>query len=107
MVLARTLSSSVFTAAVGLCIRQQDQRAKKVLSDSPGLADFAIWLVNSVINLPNGQVNFFEEFKLQKNCEISLLIKTFFGLVEMIFGLVNVGFSLPEWQAVKMTFLAP
>ena len=83
------------------------QRAKKVLSDSPGLADFATGLVNSVINLPDGQVNFFEEFKLQKNCEISLLIKTFFGLVEMIFGLVNVSFSLPEWQAVKMTFLAP
>ena len=60
------------------------QRAKKVLSDSPGLADFAIGLVNSVINLPDGQVTFFEEFKLQKNCEISLLIKTFFGLVEMI-----------------------
>ena len=83
------------------------QRAKKVLSDSPGLADFAIGLVNSVINLPDGQVNFFEEFNLQKNFEISQLIKTFFGLVEMIFGLVNVSFSLPEWQAVKMTFLAP
>ena len=63
--------------------------------------------MNSVINLPEGQVNFFEEFKLQKNFEISLLIKTFFGLVEMIFGLANVSFSLPEWQAVKMTFLAP
>ena len=47
-------------------------------------------LVNSVFNLPDGQVNFFEEFKLQKNCEINLLIKTFWGLVEMIFGLVNV-----------------
>ena len=83
------------------------QRAKKVVSDSPGLVDFAIGLVNSVINLPDGQVNFFEEFKLQKNCEINLLIKTFFGLVEMIFGLVNVSFSLPEWQAVKMNFFAP
>ena len=51
--------------------------------------DFAIGLVNSVINLPDGQVNFFEEFKLQKNCEINLLIKTFWGL------------------AVKMTFFAP
>ena len=77
------------------------------MSDSPGLVDFAIKLVNSVINLPNGQVNFFEEFKLQKNCEINLLIKTFLGLVEMMFGLVNVSFSLPEWQAVKMTFFAP
>ena len=31
------------------------QRAKKVLSDSPGLVDFAIGLVNSVFNLPDGQ----------------------------------------------------
>ena len=71
------------------------------MSDSPGLVDFAIGLVNSVIN-----VKFFEEFKLQ-NCEINLLIKTFLGLVEMMFGPVNVSFSLPEWQAVKMTFFAP
>ena len=77
------------------------------MSNSPRLVDFAIGLVNSVINLPNGQVNFFEEFKLQKNCEINLPIKMFLGLVEMIFGLVNVSFSLPEWQAVKMTFLVP
>ena len=44
---------------------QFTQLAKKV-SDSPGLVDFAIGLVNSVLNLPNGQVKFFEEFKLQK-----------------------------------------
>ena len=80
------------------------QCAKKVVSDSPGLVDFAIGLVNSFINLPDGQMKFFEEFKLQKNCEINLLIKTFLGLVEMMFGLVNVSFSLPEWQAVKMIF---
>ena len=59
------------------------------MSESPGLVDFAIGLVNSVINLPDGQVNVFEEFKLQKNWEINLLIKTFCGLV------------------VKMTFFAP
>ena len=53
------------------------QRAKKAVSDSPGLVDFAIGLVNSVINLSIGQVKFFEEFKLQKNCEINLLVKTF------------------------------
>ena len=70
------------------------------MSDSPGLVDFAIRLVNSVINLPDGQVNFFEEFTLQKNCEINLLIKTFLGLVEMIFGLVIVSFSLPKRQVV-------
>ena len=77
------------------------------MSDYSGLVDFAIGLVNSVINLPDRQVTFFEEFKLQKNCEISLLIKTFLRLVEMMFGLVNVSFSLPEWQAVKLTLLAP
>ena len=39
------------------------QRAKKVVSDSPGLVDFAIRLVNSVFNLPDGQVMFYEEFE--------------------------------------------
>ena len=39
------------------------QCAKKVVSDSPGLVDFAIGLVNSVFNLPDGQVMFFEEFE--------------------------------------------
>ena len=39
------------------------QRAKKVMSDSPGLVDFAIGLVNSVFNLPDGQVIFFEQFE--------------------------------------------
>ena len=77
------------------------------MSDSSGLVDFAIGLVNSVINLPDGQVKFFEEFKLQKNCEINLLVKTFVGLVEMMLELVNASFSLPEWQAVKMIFFAP
>ena len=38
------------------------QCAKKVVSDSPGLVDFAIGLVNFVLNLPEGQVKFFEEF---------------------------------------------
>ena len=42
------------------------QHAKKVVSDSPGLVDFAIRLVGSVINFPDGQVKFFEECKLQK-----------------------------------------
>ena len=66
---------------------QLHQHAKKVVSDSPGLVDFAIGLVSSVINLPDGQVKFFEEFKLQKYCQVNLLIKTFLGLVEMMFGL--------------------
>ena len=36
-----------------------------------------------------------------------LLIKKFGRLVELTFGLVNASFSLPEWQAVRMTFFAP
>ena len=135
------------------------------MSDSPRLVGFAIGLENSVINLPDGQVRFFEESKLQRNCEINLLIKTFLGPIEMmfvrggyrifsrrgctrlllyfntikhffrripvvlenrgsfhrggvrtpctlpldppLFVLVNVSFSLPEWQAVKAIFFAP
>ena len=38
---------------------KRGQRAKKVVSDGPGLVDFAIGPVNSVINLPDGQVKFF------------------------------------------------
>ena len=47
------------------------QHAKRVVSDSPGPVDFAIRLVNSVFNLPNGQVMFFEEFDQQKNYKIN------------------------------------
>ena len=69
------------------------------MSNSSWLVDFSIGLVSFVLNLPDGQVKFFEEFKLQKNCESILLIKMFLGLVEMTFGLVYASFSLPEWQA--------
>ena len=47
------------------------QCANKVVSDSPGQVDFAIRLVNSVLNLPNRQVKHFEEFNLQENYEIN------------------------------------
>ena len=36
-----------------------------------------------------------------------LLDEKVLGLVEMMSGLVNASFSLPEWQAVKMIFFAP
>ena len=35
------------------------QRAKKVVSDCPGIVDFAIGLEIFVLNLPDGQVLFF------------------------------------------------
>lgn len=62
------------------------QCPKKFLSNSPGLVDFPVGLVDSVRHLPDGQVKFlgtiFEEFKLQiKYCKRL----TFMGLVRMIF----------------------
>ena len=45
-------------------VKLQCQRAKEVVSNTLGLADFAIGLVNSVLNLPYWQVIFLEEFKL-------------------------------------------
>ena len=84
-----------------------NQHAKKVVSNSPGLVDFAIGLVKSVFNLPDGQVMFFGEFDDRRTVESILLVKKFLGLVEMTSGLVNASFSLPEWQAEKMIFFAP
>ena len=76
------------------------------MSDSPGLVDFAIRLVNSIFNLPDGQVMFFEE-SYYRTVKSILLVKKFFGLVKVTSGLVNASFSLPAWQAVKMIFFAP
>ena len=49
--------------ASAVCRLVVNQRAKKVVSDSPGLVGFAIRLVNSVLNLPEVQVMFSEEFE--------------------------------------------
>ena len=55
-VLLRTNSSSFYMYKNNTAV---NQRAKKVVSDSPGLVDFAIRLVIFVLNLPDGQVLFF------------------------------------------------
>ena len=47
-----------------LAARCHCQRAKKVVSDSPGPVDFAIGLVTFVPNLPNGQGLFFGEIQI-------------------------------------------
>ena len=52
-----------------------DQHTKEVVSNSLGLVDFATRLVNSVFNLPNRQVMFFEEL----NCEINSASQKVFG----------------------------
>ena len=48
-----------------------------------------------------------EALNYKRTVKSILLIKKFFGLVEMTFGLVYAGLSLPKWQTVKMTFFAP
>ena len=56
------------------------QHAKKVVSDSLGLVDFAIGLLNPVLNLPKGQVRRFVEIQSK------LLIKNFLGLLKRFLG---------------------
>ena len=46
------------------------QCAKKVMSDSPGLVDFAIGLVIFVLPLPDGQVLFFGEIQIIERLQI-------------------------------------
>ena len=73
-----------------------------MVSNSLGLVDFAIGLANSVLNLPDRQVKYFDEFNLQRNCEINSAHLGGGGgggggggrLVEMMLGLVNANFSL-------------
>ena len=65
---------------------------KEVVSDSPGLVDFAIRLVNSVFNLPAGQVMFLRNLNNRRTVKSIMLVKTFLGLGEMTSGLVNASF---------------
>ena len=51
------------------------------MSDSPGLMDFAIGLVDFVFNLLNGQVKFYGG--ILNYCNQSCSSKNFFGLVKM------------------------
>ena len=44
---------------------------KKVVSDILGLVDFAVRLVNSVFNKPNGQVKFSWENSNYRNTEVN------------------------------------
>ena len=50
------------------------------MSDSSQPVDFAVGLVNSVLNLPDGQVKYFEEFNLQKNCETNSVHQKILGV---------------------------
>ena len=69
--------------------------------------DFVIRLANSVFNLPDGQVMFLSNSNKGRTVKSILLVKKLLGLVQMMSGLVNAAFSLPEGQAIKMIFFAP
>ena len=57
----KIMKIAIFELRLG--IANISQISKKVVSDSLGLVDFAMGLVNSVFNLPDRQVMFFEEFE--------------------------------------------
>ena len=82
------------------------QCAQKVVSNSPGVVDFAIGLVISILNLPDGQMNFWGGNSNYRRPVTNAHQNFFFGLVEMTFGLLHASYSLPECQAIKLTFFA-
>ena len=55
------------------------QHAKKGVSNSPGLVDFAIGLVIFVLNLPDGQVLFFWEIQITEGLKSILSLQKGFG----------------------------
>ena len=58
------------------------QCAKKEVSDSLGLVDFAIRLENSVLNLADGQVKLFGKFQAQFKRWISHVLNLIAVLVD-------------------------
>ena len=68
------------------------QRAKKVVSDSPGLVDFATGLVNCVLNLLDGHVKFLGEFTVINPAHQ----KNVFRLHKVTLRLVHSSYSLPN-----------
>ena len=77
------------------------------MSDSPGLVDFAIGLMSSVLKLYDGKVTFFRELKSQKNCNITCSLKIVFHVSRNDFWASTCKLSLPECQDVKLTFFVP
>ena len=65
------------------------------------VVDFALGLVNPVLNLPEGLVKFLGKFKLQKNCNQCCPSKICLGYLKDSWA------SIYEWQAVKPTCFAP
>ena len=76
------------------------------------IVNFACGLLNSVLNLPDGQAKFFGgEFKLQKNCDLLIIhhIKNSFWVSQNDCRLAHASYmySLRQGQAAKLSFFAP
>ena len=73
------------------------QRVKKVMSDSPGLMDFAIRLVIFVLNLPDGQVLFFGRNSIYRRIVINPVNqKWFWGWLKCLEGWYMLATACPR-----------
>ena len=63
------------------------------------------WIL--LLTCPMSKWSFLRNLNNRRTVRSILLFQKLLGLVEIMPGLVNVGFSLPKWQAVKMIFFAP
>ena len=99
------------TQSVGesLSFATMQWRAKKVLSDSPVLVDFAIGQVNLFfLTCPTDKWCFLRNSNNRRTVKPILLVKKLLWPVEMTSRLINASFSLPEWQlSCKNIFFAP
>ena len=82
------------------------QSVKKVVSDSSGLVDFAIGLVNPLLNLSEGRVKFFGKFKLQKNYNQCCSSKKFWGHLKDYWASTDQQ-KLAQMASHKTSFFAP
>ena len=69
--------------------------------------DFAIGLVNSVFNLPDRQVMFFEQFEKQRNCEINSARQKAFGACWNDVWASKCQLQLAQMARCKNDFLSP
>ena len=85
------------------------QRAKKVVSDSPGLVDFAIglYLAIFVLTARRASAAFWGNSNYRRIVINPAYQNGGLGLVDLTCGLVHTRYSLCKWQAVKLTFFTP
>ena len=76
------------------------QCANKVVSDDPGLVDFAVGVVNSALSVLGNS-------KYRRSVINPAQQFFFFCLVKMTFGLVHATYNFPVWEAVIWLALNP